>query len=100
MKDLLKEIQFDAVIIDEGSQSIEPETWIAAGHAKKLIIAGDHLQLPPTVTCPDASDLGKTLFERLIGLYPEEPVYNLLDTQYRMHLNIMNWANLECMRGD
>ena len=101
MKDLLKEIiNFDVVVIDEGSQSMEPETWIAARHAKKLIIAGDHLQLPPTVTCPEvASDLGKTLFERLIGMYPREPVYNLLDTQYRMHKDIMNWSNMAMYEG-
>ena len=101
MKDLLKGIiNFDVVVIDEGSQSMEPETWIAARHAKKLIIAGDHLQLPPTVTCPEvASDLGKTLFERLIGMYPREPVYNLLDTQYRMHKDIMNWSNMAMYEG-
>lgn len=93
LKGFLKKesIRFDAVIIDEGSQSVEPEAWIAARLANKLVIAGDHKQLPPTIGSPDAAELGKTLFERLIGMYPN--ACNLLDTQYRMHSVIMNWAN-------
>lgn len=93
MKDFLKKegVRFDAVIIDEGSQSVEPESWIAARLANKLVIAGDHRQLPPTIGSPDAQELGKTLFERLIGMYPD--ACSLLNVQYRMHSVIMNWAN-------
>lgn len=90
--------QFDAVIIDEGSQSIEPESWIAALHAtKKLIMAGDHKQLPPTLKSKEAKELERTLFERLLEMYPEAT--SMLTIQYRMHNLIMGWANESIYMG-
>ena len=83
--------KFDVVVLDEGSQATEPESWIAARLSPKLIIAGDHLQLPPTVM--HEKELERTLFERLCKLYCDAPCYNLLRTQYRMNRLIMNTVN-------
>lgn len=60
------------------------------------MLAGDHLQLPPTIQSVEAErkGLGKTLFERLAGLYGEE-VMSMLTVQYRMHELIMNWSSKE-----
>ena len=59
---------FDYLIIDEAAQALEVSCWIPILRSKKLILAGDHKQLPPTVKCLEADKLGlsKTLFERLI----------------------------------
>ena len=62
----------------------------------RCILAGDHLQLPPTIQSVDAEKkgLGRTLFERLAGLYGNE-VMSMLTVQYRMHELIMNWSSQE-----
>lgn len=92
---LLEEHQFDIVLIDEASQALEPECWIALIKGKRAILAGDHCQLPPTVTCAEAVGLEKTLFERLVDLQPA----CLLRTQYRMNELIMNWSSAEFYQG-
>lgn len=97
---------FDVVIIDEASQAIEPDTWLAALLAPKVIMAGDHMQLPPTITCQDInthSILRQSLFERLIlkknGIkrYFKDLTFpsTMLTVQYRMNTNIMGWSNRE-----
>ena len=55
------------VVIDEAAQALEPACWIALLKGRKVVLAGDHLQLPPTVVSADAAKkgLGVTLFERL-----------------------------------
>lgn len=62
----------------------------------RCILAGDHLQLPPTVQSVEAEKkgLGRTLFERLADLYGDE-VMSMLTVQYRMHEHIMNWSSKE-----
>lgn len=62
----------------------------------RCILAGDHLQLPPTIQSAEAEKkgLGRTLFERLANLYGEE-VTSMLTVQYRMHELIMEWSSKE-----
>lgn len=62
----------------------------------RCILAGDHLQLPPTIQSVEAEKkgLGRTLFERLADLYGDE-VISMLAVQYRMHELIMNWSSKE-----
>ncbi|KAJ1650793.1 hypothetical protein GGF38_005742, partial [Coemansia sp. RSA 25] len=91
--------KFDVVIIDEATQATEAECWIAAQKAPKLILAGDHQQLPPTIKSvgdptssndggPDSKLLQFTMFERLREKLGEE-FCQMLTTQYRMHADIM-----------
>lgn len=82
--DMLKDIVFDMVLIDEAGQSTEPSCLIPISKAKKVILVGDHRQLPPTILSRDAKELSVSLFERM---FPRCR-YVLLDTQYRMHPNI------------
>lgn len=83
--------EFDTVLIDEASQALEAESWIAALKAKRLILAGDHMQLPPTIKSAfkvklkngKSSSLETTLIDRLLQMYGDS-VKRFLDTQYRM----------------
>ena len=91
---LLRAKAFDWVIIDEATQGIEPATWIPMRHGGKVILAGDHCQLPPTVfrSRPGERGLGFTLFERLHEvLGPKSKVR--LERQYRMHEHIMDFSS-------
>ncbi|KAK2653240.1 hypothetical protein Ddye_013096 [Dipteronia dyeriana] len=87
---------FDLVIIDEAAQALEIACWIALLKGSRCILAGDHLQLPPTIQSVEAEKkgLGRTLFERLDDLYGDE-VTSMLTVQYRMHELIMNWSSKE-----
>lgn len=95
----LYNMDFDCVIIDEAAQALEAVCWIPILKSrKKLILAGDHLQLPPTIKSsneelPPAMKKDKkaspqslevTLFDRLLAAYGKE-VKRLLNVQYRMH---------------
>ncbi len=86
----LENKSFDRVLIDEGSQQVIPSTLIAMQKAPKAVIAGDHMQLPPTVQSPKASDLAYSLFEKLIETYPG--LSQMLDTQYRMHRDLIAFS--------
>ncbi|KAG1079387.1 hypothetical protein G6F42_023794 [Rhizopus arrhizus] len=101
--------EFDVVIIDEATQALEAECWIALLKAKKAILAGDHLQLPPTIKTPikmnqpkkakkgglsTETDLSTTLFDRLLGMYGDK-VKRMLMVQYRMHQKIMEFSSKE-----
>ncbi len=88
--DILKDYHFDVVCIDEGSQAMEPSCLIPIVRGDKLIMAGDHKQLPPTVLS-DNEELKKTLFEKLINKYPE--FSTILEIQYRMNEKIMEFPN-------
>ncbi|XP_066999150.2 DNA-binding protein SMUBP-2 [Anabrus simplex] len=92
----LPEDHFDVVIIDECSQALEAECWIALPWANKVILAGDHLQLPPTVMSKTALEGGlcKSLMERAIEKFGSQG-YRLLTHQYRMHADIMTWVSQE-----
>ena len=88
--------RFDLVVIDEACQSTEPGCWIAIGRAERVVLAGDHRQLPPTVLSGEAErqGYGISLFERLAEARGES-VLKRLDTQYRMHTAIMDFSSLE-----
>ncbi|KAJ5280522.1 hypothetical protein N7478_005894 [Penicillium angulare] len=117
----LKNQRFDVVIIDEASQALEAQCWISLLGADKVVLAGDHLQLPPTVKSTNlkTKDLGKgketadsksgnsegkellkgfslerTLFDRLLAMHGDG-IKRMLTTQYRMHDKIMRFPSDE-----
>jgi len=87
---------FDLLVIDEATQSTEPSCLIPLVHAKRVVMAGDHKQLPPTILNQEAErkGLSKTLFERVLGLFGNE-IRSVLRIQYRMHRDIMDFSNQE-----
>ena len=90
----LKRNHFDIVFIDECAQAIEPACWIPLLHSPKCVLAGDHLQLPPTIISKEAAKAGLsvTLMERLIELHGTS-IVSQLTTQYRMNRHIMQWSS-------
>ncbi|WP_457566931.1 IGHMBP2 family helicase [Desulfurobacterium sp.] len=95
--ELLEGFEFDVAVVDEGSQQVEPSTLIPVMRAKRFYIAGDHKQLPPTVTSEDAKELEKTLFERLISEHKD--LSTMLTVQYRMNEKIMEFPSKEFYEG-
>ena len=86
--------RYHTIVIDEAGQALEPACWIAILKAKRLIMAGDHKQLAPTIKSVEAAkELGKTLLEKCVALHPEAVV--LLQEQYRMHKTIMGFSSKE-----
>ena len=96
MDKALKDKFFDLLVIDEATQATEPVTWIPMTCAKKVIMAGDHFQLPPTVRSKEAEEkgLGITLFERYYDVLKPESK-QLLERQYRMNEKIMGFSSKE-----
>nr|CAG4712081.1 unnamed protein product [Naegleria fowleri] len=96
----LRDKTFDLVIIDEAAQAIEMSCWIALLKGKRCVLAGDHFQLPPTVLSPEAQKQGLevTLFERMYFRYKEN-ISRMLNVQYRMNEEIMNWSSNEFYEG-
>lgn len=92
---LLGNRRFDLVVIDEACQSTEPGCWIPLTRAERVVLAGDHRQLPPTVLSPEAKREGydRSLFERLAESQPN--LVRRLLIQYRMHASIMEFSSLE-----
>lgn len=107
----LRNERFDVVIIDEASQALEAQCWIPLLLAKKVVLAGDHLQLPPTIKSLDhdikpkpdkdkekpkggGGSLEVTLFDRLLTLHGPG-IKRMLTTQYRMHEKIMRFPSDE-----
>jgi predicted DNA helicase len=88
--------RFDLAVIDEACQSVEPGCWIPLLRCERVVLAGDHCQLPPTVVSQEAADegLGVSLFERLLGLHGKA-IAHRLTVQYRMHRAIMDFSSLE-----
>ncbi|MBR1484697.1 MAG: AAA family ATPase, partial [Prevotella sp.] len=80
---LLEGMKFGTLFIDEAAQALEAACWIPIRRAQRVILAGDHCQLPPTVKCYEAlkGGLGRTLMERICDQKPE--VVTLLTVQYR-----------------
>ena len=91
----LPEKHFALTVIDECSQALEAACWIVASSASKLLLAGDHLQLPPTILSTEAASRGLalTLMERLVSSRCGPEVTRMLTTQYRMNARIMQWAS-------
>lgn len=89
---LLHNRKFQTVFIDECSQAIEPANWIPIMKAQRIVMAGDHLQLPPTVKSREAATQGlaTTLFERCMD---RKYSSTMLGIQYRMHPDIMSFSN-------
>ena len=85
--------KFTTLFIDEAAQALEAVCWIAIRRASRVILAGDHCQLPPTVKSIAAlrGGLGKTLMERIVENKPE--VVTLLKVQYRMNEEIMRFSS-------
>ena len=90
---LLDGQKFGTLFIDEAAQALEAACWIAIRRAGRVILAGDHCQLPPTVKSIAAlkAGLGKTLMERIVEQKPE--VVTLLRMQYRMNEEIMRFSS-------
>lgn len=85
--------RFSSLFIDEAAQAIEAACWIAISRADRVILAGDHCQLPPTIKCIEAArgGLGRTLLEKVVLHKPE--TVSLLKIQYRMHEDIMRFPS-------
>ena len=92
--ELLGDREFDLVVVDEACQSTEPSVWQAILRADRLILAGDHCQLPPTVLSDDAANSGMrdSMMQRVIEREGES-VYRRLKVQYRMHESIMRFSS-------
>ena len=90
---LLVRHKFSTLFIDEAAQALEPACWIAIRRASRVILAGDHQQLPPTIKCYEAMKQGldKTLMERIVENQPD--AVTLLKVQYRMNDDIMKFSS-------
>ncbi len=89
----VRKFEYHTIVIDEAGQALEPACWIPILKAQKVIMAGDHCQLPPTIKSQEAAKggLAKTLFEKCIELHPDSVA--LLETQYRMNQSIMGYSS-------
>jgi len=85
--------KFSIAVIDESGQALEPACWIPVLKADKIVLAGDHCQLSPTIKSNEAAKggLNKTLLEKCVKQHPEAVV--LLEEQYRMHESIMGYSS-------
>ncbi len=97
---LLGPRRFDLVVIDEACQSTEPGCWIPLLRGDRLVLAGDHCQLPPTVVSQEAAaeGFGTSLFERIVYHYGPD-IVRRLTVQYRMHQAIMDFSSRELYDG-
>lgn len=100
--EVLRNVSFDLVIVDEAAQCIEPELLIPTQHkCRRLIMFGDHKQLPATVLsrAAERAGLGRSFFERLWGAIDLGVCRSILTTQYRMHPQICAFPNREFYGG-
>lgn len=90
---LLGGMHFGTLFIDEAAQALEAACWIAIRKADRVILAGDHCQLPPTIKCFDAArgGLEQTMMETIVVNKPE--TVSLLKIQYRMNEAIMRFSS-------
>jgi len=90
---LLDGQKFGTLFIDEAAQALEAACWIPMRRISRVVLAGDHCQLPPTVKSIAAlkAGLGKTLMERIVEMHPE--AVTLLKIQYRMNDDIMRFSS-------
>jgi ATP-dependent RNA/DNA helicase IGHMBP2 len=96
---VLKGIDFPLVFIDEAGQGLEAATWIPILKAKKVVMAGDHCQLPPTIKSYEAAKAGlsETLFEKAIKR--QASAATMLTMQYRMPEVIMGFSSTQFYEG-
>ncbi len=90
---LLNGRRFPTLFIDEAAQALEAACWIAIRKADRVVLAGDHCQLPPTIKCIEAirGGLDHTLMEKVVDRKPD--AVSLLKMQYRMHEEIMRFSS-------
>ena len=92
--------RFGTLFIDEAAQALEAACWIAIRKADRVVLAGDHCQLPPTIKCYEAArgGLESTLMERVVANKPS--TVSLLKVQYRMHEEIMKFPSQWFYNGE
>lgn len=90
---LMERRRFSTLFIDEAAQALEPACWAAILKADRVIMSGDHQQLPPTVKSQEAlkGGLADTLMQKVVGMHPQ--CVSLLTTQYRMNEEIMAFSS-------
>ena len=95
----IRHLDFETVFIDEAAQALEPGCWIPIAKGKRVVLAGDHHQLPPTVKSEKAATGGlrETLFEKCIKRQPATA--RMLTVQYRMHEQIMAFSSEQFYGG-
>jgi predicted DNA helicase len=95
----IRHLTFDTVFIDEAAQALEPGCWIPIAKAERVVLVGDHHQLPPTVKSEKAAREGlrETLFEKCIKRQPATA--RTLTVQYRMHEHIMAFSSQQFYSG-
>jgi ATP-dependent RNA/DNA helicase IGHMBP2 len=86
----VSKLKYKTVVMDEAGQALEPAAWIPILKAERLVLAGDHLQLPPTVKS-GLSGLTTTLLEKCVHLHPS--AVSMLNEQYRMNTQIMGFSS-------
>jgi ATP-dependent RNA/DNA helicase IGHMBP2 len=93
---VLGDRQFDWVVVDEACQCTESGCWIPLGRGERILLAGDHLQLPPTVISTEAAQEGysRSMMQRLVETYGAT-ITRQLDVQYRMHEEIMRFSSAQ-----
>jgi superfamily I DNA and/or RNA helicase len=98
--DVIGERRYDLLVIDEACQTTEPGCWVPLARADRVVLAGDHCQLPPTVLSNEAArqGFGISLLERLVIQYADS-ITRRLDVQYRMHERIMDFSSQEFYEG-
>lgn len=91
---VLGDRRFDWVVVDEACQTTEPACWIPLTRGDRILLAGDHCQLPPTVVSKDAAreGLARSMMQRLVETYGAT-ITRQLDVQYRMHETIMRFSS-------
>jgi hypothetical protein len=99
--DILGPRTFDLAVIDEAGQSTEPACWIPLLRSGRVVLAGDHCQLPPTILSAEAAEagFGVSLLERLVALHGPA-VTRRLNVQYRMHEAIMTFSSEQFYDGE
>jgi predicted DNA helicase len=95
----IRHLTYETVFIDEAAQALEPGCWIPITKANRVVLAGDHQQLPPTVKSEKAArdGLRETLFEKCIVRQPDTA--RMLQVQYRMHEQIMAFSSEQFYDG-
>ena len=90
---VLERRHFSTLFIDEAAQAFEAACWAAICKSDRVVLAGDHCQLPPTIKCKEAErrGLGNTLMEKIVKRKPS--CVELLTVQYRMHKDIMQFSS-------
>ncbi len=97
---VLERKYFNTLFVDEAAQALDAACWIPISKVNRVVFAGDHFQLPPTVKCMEAKNEGLdiTMMEKLARKYPD--IVTLLNVQYRMNSDIMRFSSDWFYEGD